>query len=296
MYDNKTVTLINCCDEKFEAIRKVCSSSSLKVGKADSVIEYNPAMMDNDFKQRNKDLLSIPRGAGLWIWKPYFILQTLESIPEGHYLIYLDAGVVVVNEFRHLISAMEASGQDIMVFELPLLAEEWTKGEIFSTIAKDIEDSVNQILAGYIVMKNTPFVRGLIQEWLRYMQDPVCILPHNVTDHPNHKNFVENRDDQSVFTLVCRIHGIKPFRDPSQFGRYPFKYAWYPGISQKFKRYSFRPHKYPNSPYPQILVSTRSENPKKKLRKERIIRFLDSLGIYRPLYMRLLKPYLDVVE
>ena len=128
------------------------------------------------------------------------------------------------------------------------------------------------------------------------MQDPVCILPQNVTKYPNHINFVESRDDQSVFTLVCRIHGVEPFRDPSQFGKYPFKYAWYPGISHKYKRYSFRPHKYPNSPYPQILVSTRSENPKKKLKKERIIGFLNSLGIYKPLYIRLLKPYLAVVE
>lgn len=296
MYNNRTVTVINCCDEKFEAPRKACSETSMTVGKADNVVEYSPNMMDDKFKSKNIDLLNVRRGAGLWIWKPYFISRALESIPEGDYLIYLDAGVVVIDEFRHLIDSMEKSGQDIMVFELPLLAEEWTKKETYSAIFPELRESVNQILAGYIVLKNTPFSRGIISEWLMYMQDPVCIMPHTVTGEANHRNFVENRDDQSVFTLVCRKHGITPFRDPSQFGTYPYKYAWYPKLSRKFKKYSFRQHEYRNSPYPQILISTRSEDPKKKLRKERIIGIFDSLGIYRPLYMWILKPYLSIVE
>lgn len=296
MYDNKKITVINCCDEKFEVPRKACSETSLKVGKADKVIEYSPDMIDKEFKDKNKELLSVKRGAGLWIWKPYFILKALESIPEGDYLIYLDAGVVVIDEFRHLIDSLEKSGQDIMAFELPLLAEEWTKRETYTAIYPELKESVNQILAGYIVLKNTPFSRDLIAEWLRYMLDPVCILPHIVTGEANHRNFVETRDDQSVFTLVCRRHGITPFRDPSQFGTYPFKYAWYPRLGGKFKKYSYRQHEYMNSPYPQILISTRSEDPKKKTRKEKIIGLFDSLGIYRPLYNWLLKPYLAVVE
>lgn len=296
MYKGKTVTVINCCDEKFESVRQACSASSISKGKADKVIEYSPDMIDEAFRSKNKDLLSIVRGAGLWIWKPYFILKTLKSIPEGDYLIYLDAGVVVVNEFSHLIDAMEQSGQDIMAFELPLLAEEWTKRETKTTIYPELDRSVNQILAGYIVIRNTPFSRQIIEEWLEYMQDPVCILPTNMTGEPNHRNFVENRDDQSVWTLVCRRHGIIPFRDPSQFGTYPYKYAWYPRLGHKYRKYSFRPRKYDNSTYPQILVSNRSDDPKKKLRKERMIGLLDSIGLYKPLYLWLLKPYLDVVE
>lgn len=295
MYKDKTITVINCCDSKFEMSREACSESSIHIGKADRVLEFSPDMIDEEFKRKNIDLLSVKRGAGLWMWKPYFILKALESVPEGHYLIYLDAGVVVINEFRHLIESLENSKQDIMVFELPLLAEEWTKKEVYTAIAPELDRSFNQILAGYIVLKNTSFSRNLIKEWLTHMQDPVCLLPQTITDEPNYWNFIENRDDQSVFTLICRKHDITPFKDPSQFGRYPFKYAWIPKFCDKYRKYSFNPHVYENSPYPQILVSNRSENPKKKLRKERIINFFNSLGIYKCLYTWILKPNLSIV-
>lgn len=296
MYNDKTVTVINCCDDKYETVRKTCSQSSIEVGKADRVIEYSPDMMDEDFKQKNHELLSISRGAGLWIWKPYFILKALQNIPEGHYLIYLDAGVVVISEFRSLLESLEKSNQDIMAFELPLLAEEWTKKEVYTSILPGFNGSVNQILAGYIVIRNTSFSRNMIKEWLDHMLDPVCILPETITGEANYWNFVENRDDQSVFSLVCRKHNLIPFRDPSQFGVYPFKYAWYPKLGYKWKKYSYRPHEYENSPYPQILVSNRSDDPKKKIRKEKVINFLDRIGIYRGLYFRLLKPYLSIVK
>lgn len=296
MYKDKTITVVNCCDDKFEKVRKVCSESSLYVGKADKVLEFSPNMLDDEFKRKNHDLLCVERGAGLWLWKPYFILKTLESVPENHYVIYLDAGVIVVNEFRHLIESLEKSHQDVMVFELPLIEEEWTKKEIYSAIAPDFNRSINQILSGYIILKNTRVSRNLITEWLNHMQNPVCILPQNVTKEPNYWNFVENRDDQSVFSLICHKDNITPFRDPSQFGTYPFKYAWIPKFGYKWKKYSFRPQKYTNSPYPQILISNRSEDPKKKIRKEKIINFINSLGIYRSLYVWLLKPHLSMVE
>lgn len=296
MYNDKTITLVNCCDSKFEIPRKACSESAIKAGKADRVLEYTPDMLDDDFKQKNKDLLSVKRGAGLWLWKPYFILKALESVPENHYLIYLDAGVVVIDKFRHLIDSMEKSGQDIMVFELPLLEEEWTKKEVYSAIIPGFNKSVNQILSGYIIIKNTDFARKIMKEWLIHMQNPVCSLPQTITGEENYWNYIENRDDQSVLSLICHKYNIIPFRDPSQFGKYPYKYAWIPKYKDKWKKYSFRPRKYPNSPYPQILISNRSEDPKKKLRKERILSLINSLGVYKPLYMRILKPYLKTVE
>lgn len=296
MYNNKTITLINCCDGKFESVRKVCSETAIQVGKADRVIEYSPDMIDDEFKKKNKELLSVKRGAGLWIWKPYFILKALESIPENHYLIYLDAGVIVVNEFRYLIESLEKSQQDVMAFGLPLLNKEWTKKEVITAILPGVDENINQILGGYIVIKNTEFSRNVIQDWLTHMQDPVCILPQNVTGEDNYWNFIENRDDQSVWTLICRKHNIVPFRDPSQYGEYPYFYAWLPKYKDMWRKYSFCPQKYDNSPYPQIVSSNRLNDPKETLKKERKFRLLDSLGLLKIIYKIKFNPFLSVVE
>ena len=45
-----------------------------------------------DFYKDNQKILDQSTGAGWWIWKPYYILETLKSIDEGDYVIYSDCG------------------------------------------------------------------------------------------------------------------------------------------------------------------------------------------------------------
>ena len=39
------------------------------------------------FYKDNKKILDSPTGAGWWIWKPYYILETLKSANTGDYII-----------------------------------------------------------------------------------------------------------------------------------------------------------------------------------------------------------------
>ena len=48
----------------------------------DGIINYKKSHIDNIFYNKNMDILSDPHGAGLWLWKPYFILKTMEMLPE----------------------------------------------------------------------------------------------------------------------------------------------------------------------------------------------------------------------
>ena len=44
------------------------------------------------FYTDNKNTLDQDKGAGWWIWKPYYILKTLKSATNGDYVIYSDCG------------------------------------------------------------------------------------------------------------------------------------------------------------------------------------------------------------
>ena len=50
----------------------------------DFYLPYSFKDLDDDFVAKNKELLSKPRGAGYWVWKPYIILKTLKMIPRGY--------------------------------------------------------------------------------------------------------------------------------------------------------------------------------------------------------------------
>lgn len=282
MFWDYKIVVINCCDDKFESIRKLCSESALKEGGADEVIEYTLEMIDSEFREKNHEILSTKRGAGLWLWKPYFIKKTLERMNDNDFLFYSDAGVIFQKPIKLLIPSLIQSGQDIMAFELPLLEQEWTKNEtqtfILGTSERKYSD--NQILATYILFRNTPFIRGFIDKWLDYMQHYCCCKPENITGEPNASNFIEHREDQSVFSILCKSNNIKPFKDPSQFGIRPYEYAWRQSYQSRWKKYSYSAKTHKNSKYPQIILLTRKGDPLKMRKTENLKNLLAKIGIY----------------
>ena len=62
-----------------------------------------------------------------------------------------------------------------------------------------------QAWAGFIILKKTDFILKLIQEWLFYVQD-IRIIDDNYMNiyHLNYNGFIENRHDQSIFSLIAK--------------------------------------------------------------------------------------------
>lgn len=90
------------------------------------MIEFSPDDIPASYKEQHVDIFSVKRGYGLWLWKPYFIVQTLKSLNEGDYLFYCDSGAYFLKPIDLLISVMEHDKQEIMCYEIPLLECQWT--------------------------------------------------------------------------------------------------------------------------------------------------------------------------
>lgn len=284
MYNDRKVIAINYSDAKFEKQREYNSFTAYKKGKVDKVIEYSPLDIDAIFSSKNAHIFAYKRGAGLWLWKPYIILKTLGQMQEGDYLFYCDSGVYYVDKISRLIDVMEKEKTSVMVFELPLLEREWTKKEVFS-IMKYSDDSHNQICGTYILLKKDEFSVNIINDWLEYMQDERCASQKQFTQEKNPEGFIEHREDQSVFSLICRKNNIEPFRDPSQFGDRPWQYAWNKRCLDK-KKWTYNEKIYPNSSYPRIVVSNRNAEPLEFKKKEFLRNIFWKLGIYNRYYFK----------
>lgn len=72
------------------AARALCASA-LAVG-FDRARVLGPEALEPAFRQNNAAILSEPRGAGYWLWKPQIILQELNRLAPGEVLVYSDAG------------------------------------------------------------------------------------------------------------------------------------------------------------------------------------------------------------
>lgn len=213
--------LINYADRKYYNSQKKNSQTGRNIGKFDKVIEYNRNILDKEFITNNKFILNNPRGAGYWLWKPYIILKTLNTLNDGDYLFYCDAGSHFINSIDYLINFMEKIKQDILPFELNHIEKIWTKRDLFLILKCDGSRYYNskQRVGGFQLIKKNANTLNFYREYLKIAQRPRAItnIP-NKLGKPNYPGFKEHRHDQSIFSLLTKKYGYKAYRDPSQFG------------------------------------------------------------------------------
>lgn len=99
----KMIVAVNYSDWKYKKAQKFNSITAIEKGKVDKVISYSPKDIDMEFRKKNASILSQDRGNGFWLWKPYIIKKTLDSLHENDYLIYLDSGAFYMNNVQYLI-------------------------------------------------------------------------------------------------------------------------------------------------------------------------------------------------
>lgn len=216
------IIAINYANEGFQKAQKLNLETALQWG-ADRVIGYTPEDMDEEFKERNKEILAAKKGNGYYLWKPYFLNKAYQELKDGDYLIYTDAGSIYVNKIQYLIDCMEKEQVDLMVFslELEMLERKYNKRDALILMGCDSTEYTDtpQSIGGYVVMKKSSFVENFLKEDLKYAQDSRIITEQeNTLGQPNYEDFVVHRHDQAVWSLMIKKHQLKRFRDPSQFG------------------------------------------------------------------------------
>jgi len=193
-----TGSYVNTANQNFQTF------SALNKG-IDAIIHYSRRDIDPLFYKKNKTLLDIPLGGGLWLWKPYIIHKALKMIPEGDVLIYLDVGVSINKNITPLVNHLKH--YDIILFKHPneatMLTE--TKREALIAMGFDTPFYHKHIppASGVIVIKNTSYARDFIGKWLYHAQDPRLIDQKNYSGISEHKEFMGfHHADQSVLSLV----------------------------------------------------------------------------------------------
>lgn len=247
----KKLYVCNYANEKYKFQQNLNTKSAYEKGKVDSVIEFHECDIA-DLQKQFPEHFKIERGGGLWLWKPYIILKALERIEEDDFLFYCDSGAIFIDDLHKMLPDFVASGKDLMVVEQPLLSHCFTKKECYHLM--DWHDySGNQILSGYILMKKSNTSIEYMEEWFENMKDiRKAYGKHFLPQIEEFKDFISHREDQSVLDILRKKWGLIGYRDPSDFGIFPWQYMRAGGYHSK---------KYPNSHYPTILLCVRKNDP-----------------------------------
>lgn len=178
----------------------------------DTFISYRKEHIDSLFYNEHKRILDQPRGAGYWLWKPYFFIETLKRMADNDILIYIDAGAYLNEKsLQPIIDFLEDPETSIVLFENYHTNREYIKRDTYDIMNVDyVHRDDMQLEGGFIVVKKTPITMEFMKNYLHY-----CCIEQALTDCSSKaeefKDFWDHRHDQAILTLlrIKQPQGIK---------------------------------------------------------------------------------------
>lgn len=197
------------------------------IGVFDSIHVMDENDLDTMFRERFKDQLKPEvRGYGYWVWKPQIILQIFQTMQEGDLLHYCDAGCWInargkarLKEYFEMAAKNGALAFQVKntfddphldKFSLPERA--WTKGDLFDYFSvrnnPEITES-QQIGATTMIFKKCQKSTDFLQQWIGVFEQDFSLADDTPSRSPNLDGFIEHRHDQSIFGILCKLHGVE---------------------------------------------------------------------------------------
>ena len=214
----------------------------------DEIYAYSPKDIDRKFYQNFKVVLNQKRGAGYWLWKYYFINKIIENSKKGDIVIYLDAGSSInyhaekrYKEYLDIINSSELGSVSFNEMEYNLEFK-WTNKEIFSYFKCENNKTLlnsPQLNASALLFKNNEHTKNYLEEFIKtIIFDPYLIT--DKYDQNQNEGFIENRHDQSISSVIKKIHGSHLLENENQFQDNIEKQYDFPFLTVRRKGYGLR--------------------------------------------------------
>ena len=172
------------------------------------------SIIDNIIKQYGE------RGYGYWVWKPYIILQELNKLNEGDILVYLDCHCkldkikdnfdLIVNQLNKDKLIIAINGANDLSYTTTKLKEA-VENELNYKFSEEELHSF-QYEAGILFIKKCKFTINFFKQYFNIMLNHIDVITDIYNNEiNNHKDFIENRHDQSVCSLLSKYYKINNF-------------------------------------------------------------------------------------
>lgn len=221
----RKIHFLTFADTKMAPTLKRIKREAKESGFFDKLWCYNEKKLDKKFlKEHEQFFKDYPRGFGLWLWKAYLIMTTLNKINEGDILVYLDAGCEIhgsgKKRFGEYLTLLDK--YSLIVYDHAGSYEyhhtKYDTLNFFNVLGRDDVFRTRQLQAGLMIMRKDVFTIGLMNEWYNVMNDNVHLIDDTPSNHVEHPEFRKHFNDQSVFSILCKQQGITWQRDGSSTG------------------------------------------------------------------------------
>jgi hypothetical protein len=225
--------LVTFSDLRLKHSAKRLIRQAKRIGVFSQLISLDESGLDKKFRDKHIDILRPGvRGFGFWIWKPQIIIQALRSMKDGQILLYLDVGchlnhrgVTRLHEYFEIVSKSKSG---ILAFDFSYEGVidhkelEWTKSDtldFFGALSNEEIKQSAQIQATIILVEKRESTIKFVENWLNLMETHRNFIDDTPSVIPNDPNFIENRHDQSVFSILAKLEEITILSHAENFPR-----------------------------------------------------------------------------
>ena len=196
--------------------QELCDSA-LNKGGFDTVTIYTINDIDQVFFNKNKHILSLSRGAGYWLWKPYIIQKHLLEIDDEDILCYCDSSYLFLENIRSVsdewLNHQSVAAPHNKPNETSWNERNYTKFDtlVLMNVPRNLHNtycSGYQVWGGFFLVKKCLISIRFVSEWLTYGQDYRMITDVKSTFGPEDQKFIDNRHDQSILSILLKKWGI----------------------------------------------------------------------------------------
>ena len=174
--------------------------------------------IDNDFKEKYKEIWNMTKGAGYWIWKPYIISKMLEKLNDNDILVYIDAGCHInitpesKQRFNEYIVMCNNSQSGLLRFQLTHKEKNFTNRKTIEYFKNkfNINDEIMntylesfQLVGGIQLIRKNDYTINFFNKVLEILNDDMNLFTDKYTNTHNNTN-EKHRHDQSIMSLLYK--------------------------------------------------------------------------------------------
>lgn len=204
----------------------------------DEIYTFSEKDLDKDFRKRwGRYLIPYSRGFGYWCWKPWILLQAINRLEDGDVLLYIDVGCILnpkgrdrLLEYYDMVEKSETGilGVKSQIESYNGMPEtiyyeyEWTKADIFEHYQVLDDKSfthTTQFESTIIFFKKSNISVQFIKDWYQAYLDDYSLATDSPSRIPNLPGFIENRHDQSIYSILAKKYKITEISTNEIFAR-----------------------------------------------------------------------------
>lgn len=200
----------------------------------DAIYAFDETKLSPDFRSKFEDKLIFgSRGYGYWCWKPQVILQVFEKMEKGDVLQYTDTGCHLNAKGRDRLleyfQITKDSESGVLAFRSRSKDElnvgdtfldyndlNYTKMDLLHYFGVDQDHKLArkpQYGGTICFIRKDSHTEKFLKDWLLVFEEHFHLADDSQSVLPNHPEFIENRHDQSIFSLLCKTRGAAEIFD-----------------------------------------------------------------------------------